>query len=121
MKSIYLIFVGLFLLIAGIVMKYVTDLNVLPVILMAAGGLFKLAYILLKIVRREYKPGFEVLLLLSGLLLFFTGKNLQRDPDIAYAMFMMITGIGLKILFVLLFIRKRRHKKDLPGAQKQSC
>lgn len=82
---------------------------------MLSGVAFKLFYITLKIIRNEYKPGFELLFLVSGLAIFLTGIFLTKYGllNTPASISFKITGISLKSAFVLMFIVKIRGSKPI--------
>ena len=72
MKSKVLLFIGIILLVAGIILKKMTQMDVLGLTLIIIGVTFKSIYILAKVRSGEYKPGKELILLVAGLLFFLT-------------------------------------------------
>lgn len=108
MKSKWLLYFGLLFLTVGVVLKVSTDLHPIPLVLILTGVAFKVLYILSKAIRKEYKPGWELLFLFTGLVLFLSGVFLQKGEIIENASFLKIPGISLKAMFVILFIRKSR-------------
>ena len=42
----------------------------------------------------------------------FVGRNLQSNSAHSYALIMMMTGLGLKALFIVLFIRQIRMVRN---------
>jgi hypothetical protein len=75
------------------------------------GVLLKTYYVVSKARSGEYKPGKELLFLFVGLGLFLGGRYLRSSAEFAYAPAMIITGIALKIIFIILFIIKTRKKE----------
>ncbi len=57
---------------------------------------------------KKYKPGYELLVLYSGLALFFIGLYFRNNNLWEYASILMTVGITFKIGFLILFIRKFR-------------
>ncbi len=104
------LYAGLFLLAIGILLKIVTDLTLLPVCIILSGVLFKVLYIIRKIRKDNYKPGYEFLILCVGLILFLTGIYLRSHGSSVNPAFFMIPGIAFKITFLVLFIRKSHNK-----------
>jgi len=80
--------------------------------LIKVGVAFKVYYIIDKIFKDEYKVGLEVLYLVFGLILFFTGLYLKNSGSDFNPYILMIPGIGLKVLFIAIFIRKTRQPKS---------
>ena len=106
MKSKGLLFVGIVLLVIGIVIKKSTPMNTLGLVLIITGVTFKTIYIILKARSGEYKPGKELVFLVAGLLFFFTGLYLQKinqsliDPN-----YFIFFGLTLKVIFIIRFIK----------------
>lgn len=110
------LFTGIILLVLGIVFKKTTGLTVLPLALMICGVLLKTFYIIRKAQTGEYKPGFELFFVFFGLILFFTGIYLRKEGIEPRGTFLFFTGISLKIVFVILFIRKVRSQRMLEAS-----
>jgi hypothetical protein len=110
------LYTGLTLLALGIVLKAATNINVFPLLIILTGVSFKAFYITLKVVRKEYKPGFELVTLICGLTIFLSGIALSNTGHINHfaAVLFKITGIALKATFVAIFIFKTR--KPIPAA-----
>ena len=100
------IFLGLFLLTIGILLKTFTSIGVYAVLIILSGVGFKIYYIISKIRRGEYKPGFEMVLLFIGLVIFLTGVYFKSHPSAIKPVYLMAPGILLKVLFVTSFIKK---------------
>ena len=103
-----LLFIGIFLLLVGIFIRRLTDFNSVGLILILVGVACKTIYIIGKVKSGEYTPGRELYLLISGLILFLGGIYMRKNnlevgsiPTIAF----IITGLTLKILFIIGFIR----------------
>lgn len=108
----WLLFLGLGLLTLGVVFNRVFNDAIWPLVLIFAGVGLKATYIFLKISKSNYRPGTEMWYLASGLIIFFTGLYLSPHADagiISFPNFLKITGITLKVVFVVLFIRKTRR------------
>ena len=109
MKSKKLLFGGILILLIGILLKRVTDLSSLGLILIILGVSLKTIYIISKARSGEYKPGTELFVLAIGLLIFFTGLSLKSiDSPIINPAYLMIIGIGLKVTFIIMFVRNVR-------------
>lgn len=100
------LFTGIILLTLGILLRVFTNLLPLAFVLMALGGLSKVIYLTFRIRQGNYKPGYELLLLLIGLLVFFTGIYLRTHSSAINPWFFMGPGILLKISFVVVFMQK---------------
>ena len=105
------LFTGIILLVLGIVLKKTTDLAALSIALMVAGVLLKTLYIIRKAQTGEYKPGYELLFLFSGLALFFTGIYLRNGGINPLGTILFFTGISLKIIFIFIFIKKVKSQR----------
>jgi len=105
------LYTGLTLLALGITLKVSTTINLYPLLIIMIGVSFKFFYIALKMIRKEYKPGFEMVALICGLIIFFSGKILSNSELINQftAVLFKITGIMLKATFVIIFILKTRR------------
>ncbi|MFC2123759.1 hypothetical protein ACFLU5_03020 [Bacteroidota bacterium] len=110
MRTKWALYVGLILLTLGILLKYLTDLNPTPTILIFTGVLFKVYYLINKVRGGVYVPGYEIVVLLIGLTLFLTGIYIRSQGSPINPAYMMIPGITLKVVFVVLFVRKIRMK-----------
>lgn len=102
------LFVGIALLLTGIVLRVLTDFEPWSLLILLSGVVFKVAYIIAKTVRREYQPGYEVLFLVVGLALFMGGIVLHKQGLIENPFALKMIGISLKIAFIILFIRKSK-------------
>lgn len=103
----HILFVGIIALVTGLIAKQWVEFCNWPLMLIMTGGSLKLLYVALEITSKSYHPGKELLLLILGLLVFFAGIYLGRE-EVAFAYLMMITGLMLKVSFVIFFIRKKR-------------
>jgi len=108
MNSKWIIFTGILLLTAGIALKITNNATALPLILILTGVAFKVAYIIIKIITKEYQPGYEFIFLGVGLALFLSGIFLHKAALIENPTLLKISGISLKVIFILLFIRKSK-------------
>ncbi len=106
MKSKLLLFIGVILLIAGIVLKKSTELVFLAIALIVIGVSLKAWYIIGKAKSGAYKPGYELGFVALGLALLFTGIYFRGDLPVFHTSFLMGVGIALKIVFVILFVIK---------------
>lgn len=110
MKSKWTLFVGIVLLIIGIIVRKTTGMAIEGLAIILIGISFKTIYIISKARSGEYKPGKELLLLFAGLGLFLGGLYLRSIEGFTYALVMIISGISLKVIFIILFIIKTRSK-----------
>lgn len=120
MTSKGLLFFGIILLVVGILLKKVTQMEVLGLALIITGVTLKSIYILLKVRIGEYKPGKELILLVLGLLLFLTGLYLRDVKQVlVYPFYFIVLGISLKIIFIVRFIQIVRTSKLINDSLKQ--
>ncbi len=114
MKSKWVLFTGIILLVTGIVLRVNTDLGYQPTLFIVIGVLLKTYYIIKKARNGEYKPGYELAFLFIGLLLLLSGIYLRPQELSFSSSFLVVGGILFKIVFVILFIVNiRSHRKTL--------
>jgi uncharacterized membrane protein len=111
MKLKWTLFVGIILLIIGIVLRRTSDLSFEGLFLIIVGVLFKTYYIISKARNGEYKPGYELIFLFTGLAMFLTGLYLRSHEPPFNPVFLIAPGISLKVVFIILFIIKTRKSK----------
>jgi uncharacterized membrane protein YjjP (DUF1212 family) len=81
--------------------------------LFSTGGLCKISYILLAIKNGRYRPGFEILFLLSGLAFLFCGIASRHYEHLSqYSSQIIAAALLLKTVFVISFIVKVRGNKN---------
>jgi len=113
-KSKNILLLGIVLLVAGILLKKIILLDVLGLILIIIGVSLKAIYILAKVKSGEYKPGKELLFLVIGLLLFFTGLYLKNiNQNLIKPIYLIVFGLTLKVIFIIKFILIVRSNKKL--------
>lgn len=113
MQSKSLLFLGIILLVVGILLKKMTQLEVIGLATIITGVACKLIYIVLKAKNWEYKPGTELFILAVGLLLFFTGLYLRSiEQNLIKPIYLIVSGITLKIIFIIKFIQIIRSNKN---------
>ena len=118
MKSKALLFSGILLLILGIIIRKMTSLEVLGLVFILIGVLCKTVYIIAKARSGEYQPGKELIFLGVGLVLFLSGLYMRNlDQNFIDPGYLIVTGIGLKILFIIRFIQivrktQLKHQKQ---------
>lgn len=113
MQSKKLLFLGITLLVFGIVFRKFTDLTGLGLSMILIGVGCKTIYIIAKAKSGEYKPGKELIWLFLGLALFLTGLVLKSNSPGIFSIVLIISGLSLKLLFILIFIRKVKTDKTL--------
>ena len=112
MSSKILLFSGIVLLIIGIVLRKMTELEIIGLILIIIGVTCKSTYIVLKAKSGEYKPGKELFVLALGLLLFFMGLYLRgSEQSFINPLFLIISGLTLKIVFIVRFVQITRSQR----------
>lgn len=111
MKSKWSLFVGLAILTTGIILKFVMENPVVPWLIIITGVVFKIYFILNKIIKTGYQPGYELLLLMLGLTLFFFGMYLKSSVFFIEPVYFKIVGILFKVSFIIFFIRKTKFSK----------
>lgn len=108
MKSKWTLFAGIILLVAGIVLRNLTEMDLEAVSLILLGVLFKTYYIVRMARSGEYKPGYELYFLFAGLGMFLSGLYLKSQNPSVIAGLLIFTGILLKTSFIVIFIVRLR-------------
>jgi drug/metabolite transporter (DMT)-like permease len=108
MKKKWMLFAGIILLVAGIVLRNLTELDLTAVLLIVLGVLFKTYYIVRMARSGEYKPGYELYFLFAGLGMFLSGLYLKSQNPSVIAGLLVFTGILLKTSFIVIFIVRLR-------------
>ena len=85
-----------------------TELGFVAILLIILGVLFKSFYIISKARSGEYQPGYELIFLFLGLTLFFSGIYFRMHKPVYPFVFLMVSGLILKTVYVILFIVKVR-------------
>jgi hypothetical protein len=110
MKEKWPLFTGVVFLTLGVILLKTIDFDPWSLIILLTGVAFKVAYILSKIIKKEYIPGYEIAFLLIGLSLFLGGIILEKKEIIENAIVLKMVGISLKVVFIFAFIKKSRKK-----------
>jgi len=106
MVSKKLLFIGIILLIIGIIVRKLTDYELSGLVLIIIGVVCKTIYIIAKARSGEYQPGKELIFLGAGLFLFLSGLYFRHsDHNLSYPIYMIITGLILKVAFIVRFIQ----------------
>jgi len=106
MKSKFLLFFGIILLVVGVLVKNTSAYETSGLILIILGVVCKTIYIISKARSGEYRPGKELIFLAAGLLLFLSGLYLRSiNQNLIDASYLIIMGIGLKVFFIIRFIQ----------------
>jgi len=89
-------------------------MEALGLILIITGITLKVIYILAKVKSGEYKPGKELLFLVVGLILFFTGLYLKNsNQSMIDPIYLIVSGLTLKVIFIIKFILIVRSNKKI--------
>lgn len=110
MKTKTPLFIGIAALLSGILLRLFTPFALMGLITIVLGVAFKLYYVLHAIKTGYYKPGFEILLLIIGLIMFLFNQALVPENAQILSIVIKFTGIGLKASFVGMFIFKTRSQ-----------
>ena len=114
LKSKKILFLGIILLVIGILLKKTFLMEVLGLRLIITGVILKVLYIFAKYKSGEYKPGKELLFLVAGLILFFTGLYLKKiNQNLIEPIYLIAFGLSLKIIFIIKFIIIVRSNKKM--------
>lgn len=118
MNSKILLFSGVVLLVIGILLRKMTELEIIGLILIIIGVTCKSTYIVWKARTGEYKPGKELFALALGLSLFFTGLYLRgSEQNLINPIYLIVLGITLKLIFVIRFIQISRSLRIARNSQ----
>lgn len=112
MKSKWVLFTGIVLLVIGILLRKTTGLEIEGLLLILAGVSLKTIYIIGKARSGEYKPGYDLIFLFVGLAMFMSGLYLRSHNPPFSPLLLIIPGLILKIIFILLFIRNVRSNRE---------
>jgi drug/metabolite transporter (DMT)-like permease len=111
-KSKKILFLGIILLVVGIILKKIILLDILGLILIITGVCLKAIYIVAKVKSGEYQPGKELIYLVVGLILFFIGLYLKnKEQTIINPIVLIILGLAFKVIFIIKFIIKVRSNE----------
>ena len=111
-----ILFIGILLLVAGILVRRFLELPYVGLVFILSGVALKTYYIVAKARAGEYKPGGELWFLFIGLALFLGGLYARaRGLDTYKPVYWMVTGIVLKVIFIVRFIQltRRLEKKGM--------
>lgn len=111
----FVLFAGIGLLIIGILTRKFSDFPNAGLLLILLGVGLKTYYIIQAIRSGIYTPGKEIWLLFVGLTLFLGGLYLRgKDVDLNPS-YLILIGIGLKVLFIVRFIQIVRVNRQKVG------
>ena len=112
MRLNFLLFLGIILVVIGVLIKSIYQLDKTGILVIIIGVICKLIYIISKTRNGTYKPGKEVLILILGLLFFFMGLyNITIGHSYLKPLYLIIIGIILKFIFVYKFIQSINSNK----------
>ncbi|NNK82150.1 MAG: hypothetical protein HKO92_03390 [Flavobacteriaceae bacterium] len=112
MSTKYLLITGIISLIIGVLIKLNFQSVHIGHYLIAIGIAFKIIYIVIKVRNDEYNPGKEVLFLIFGLLLFFTGLYATEIVQkFIRPLFLIVFGVILKLVFIVRLINITKSEK----------
>ena len=105
-KEKWKLYLGAIIILVALVLRiYFPEVQIINPMFFIGGGL-KVWFLVGKIKDGGYKPGVELILLLIGLTMFFSGVY-GRNHDWSFsAYWLIIPGALFKLVFVFLFIRK---------------
>jgi hypothetical protein len=112
MASKSILFAGIILLVAGIVIRKATGFSIAGLIVILLGVGCKTYYIIGAIRSGLYRPGPEIWLLFVGLALFLGGLYLRGSDFFIDPVYLIGLGLTMKILFVIRFIQLVRHSRQ---------
>jgi len=113
MKSKKILFLGIALLVLGIVFRKLTSMTGTGLFFILTGVACKTVYIIAKAKSGEYRPGKELIWLFLGLIMFLTGLMLNaKNPGLMSGL-LIVVGLSLKVIFIFIFIKKIRSNPTL--------
>ena len=104
----WILFSGILLLTMGVILRIFTEQRSVAILLIITGVLFKTYYIVSKARSGEYQAGYELVFLFLGLTLFFSGIYFRIHKPAYPFLFLMVSGLILKTVYIILFIVKVR-------------
>jgi hypothetical protein len=111
MPSKIILFAGILLLITGVTVRKVSPFPSAGLFMILLGVALKTYYIVGAIRSGMYRPGAEMWLLFVGLSLFLGGLYLRNKGFFIDPIYLIVTGLVLKILFVVRFIQLVRQSR----------
>lgn len=106
-KTKIFIYVGIFFILIGIILRYYFDKALIGVLLIILGAISKLIFLFISVLTKKIKIGYEIFFLILGLLFVFIGIKFKATESyfMLHPIFMSV-GVILKIIFVVLWINK---------------
>lgn len=106
-KNKILIYVGIFLILIGLFLRYYFQILFLGNGFIIAGALSKIIYLFLSVISKKIKIGYEIIFLIVGLILVVVGSRFKTyDFILRIHPILMVIGVLFKIIFVALWIKK---------------
>ena len=116
MGSKKMLFLGISMLIIGILVRKLSSFEMSGLVMIVTGVICKTVYIIAKVKTGEYRPGKELLFLGFGLLLFLSGLYLRKsDQNLTYPLYLIFVGLILKVIFIIKFIRIVKKNRADPS------
>lgn len=107
MRKKILLYLGILLLVTGIILKVIIASGVIPHTFIIAGITLKMIYLIRAIVTKEVKLGAEIFLLIIGISMVLIGAHLKTTSNYFMLHPVFITvGVVCKIIFVAVWIKK---------------
>ena len=105
------LFAGIGLLIAGILLRKLSEIPGIGLSLILLGVGLKTYYIIQASRSGLYTPGKELWLLFMGLTFFLGGLYLRGKDLLLHPTYLIVFGLGLKVLFIIRFIQIVRFNR----------
>ncbi len=107
MRKKTLLYIGILLLVTGIILKFIVASNFISFPFIISGIILKLIYLIRSIVTKEVKLGGEIFLLIIGISFVLIGGHLKTTSNYFMLHPVLITvGVVCKIIFVAVWIKK---------------
>lgn len=107
MRKKILLYVGILLLVVGLILKFTVTSNFISYSFIIAGIALKLIYLIKSVVTKEVKLGGEMFLLIIGISFVLIGAHLKTTSNYFMLHPVLITvGVVCKIIFVAVWIKK---------------
>ncbi len=107
MRKKILLYIGILLLVIGIILKFTVASSFVSYSFILVGIALKLIYLIKSVVTKEVKLGGEMFLLIIGISLVLIGTHLKTTSNYFMLHPVLITvGVVCKIIFVAVWIKK---------------
>lgn len=111
-----ILFSGIAMLIIGILLRKLSEYPSTGLLMILIGVGLKTYYIIKAIRSGLYQPGKEIWFLFIGLTLFLGGLYLRGKEFVLDSTYLIVLGLGLKVLFIIRFIQivrlNRQNRTD---------